>query len=222
MPNPQKEAKVREIAEQLSSAEAAVLAGYRGLTVHEAAELRGALAEVDARFAVVKNSLTRLAVKEAGLEGLDDLIDGPTAIAYVRGDAVAAAKRLVEQGRRFPVLEIRGGVAEGRILTAEDVRRFAELDSREVMLSRLAGLAKGQIARTAWVLGALQSKFALLMNALKEKLPGTGDTPDPDGPGGGSPEPEVPQPEEPGAPAEPGESKPEPAEPAPDQTEEGG
>jgi large subunit ribosomal protein L10 len=224
VPNPQKEAKVREIAEQLSSAEAAVLAGYRGLTVHEAAELRAALAEVDARFAVVKNSLTRLAVKEAGLEGLDDLIDGPTAIAYVRGDAVAAAKRLVEQGRRFPVLEIRGGVAEGRILTAEDVRRFAELDSREVMLGRLAGLAKGRIAQTAWMLGGLQSKFALLMEAVKERLPrGAEDNPDPDGPGDGGQEPAVPQPDEAGEPAEPGESEPEPAEPGPDQTtEEGG
>jgi large subunit ribosomal protein L10 len=171
MPNPQKEAKVREIAEQLSGAQAAVLAGYRGLTVQEAAELRVALAEVDTRFRVVKNSLTLLAVKEAGLEGLGVLIDGPTAIAYVQGDTVAAAKRLVEQSRRFPVLEVRGGFAEGRILTADDIRRFAGLQSREVMLARLAGMAKGQIARTAFMLQALQSKFLLLMEALKEKLP---------------------------------------------------
>jgi large subunit ribosomal protein L10 len=171
MPNPQKEAKVREIAEQLSGAQAAVLAGYRGLTVQEAAELRAALAEVDTRFRVVKNSLTLLAVKEAGLEGLGELIDGPTAIAYVQGDPVAAANRLVEQSRRFPVLEVRGGFAEGRILTADDVRRFAGLQSREVMLARLAGMAKGQIARTAFMLQALQSKFLLLMEALREKLP---------------------------------------------------
>jgi large subunit ribosomal protein L10 len=181
MPNAQKVAKVREIAEQLSSAEAAVLAGYRGLTVQEAAELRAALADVDTKFSVVKNSLTRLAVKEAGLEVLDDLIDGPMAIAYVRGDPVLAAKRLVEQGRRFPVLEILGGVAEGRVLTADEIRRFAELDSREVLLARLAGAAKGQIARTAWMLQALQSKLVLLMEALKDKLPsddaGTSDEP---------------------------------------------
>ncbi|MGH2678553.1 MAG: 50S ribosomal protein L10 [Actinomycetota bacterium] len=171
MPNPQKEARVKEIAEQLSAAQAAVLAGYRGLTVHEAAELRGALTEVDTRFSIVKNSLTRLAVKQAGLEGLDELIDGPTAIAYVQGDPVAAAKRLVEQSRKFPVLEVRGGVAEGRILTAEDFRRFAELQPRDVMLAQLAGLAKGQIARTAWIMQALQSKFLLLMQALMDKLP---------------------------------------------------
>ena len=171
MPNAQKVAKVREIAEQLSSAEAAVLAGYRGLTVQEAAELRAALAEVDTRFSVVKNSLTRLAVKEAGLEALGDLVDGPMAIAYVRGDPVVAAKRLVEQGRRFPVLEILGGVAEGRVLTADEIRRFAELDSRDVLLAKLAGMAKGQIARTASMLQAVQSKFVLLMEALKDKLP---------------------------------------------------
>jgi large subunit ribosomal protein L10 len=234
MPNPQKEAKVREIAEQLSGAQAAVLAGYRGLTVQEAAELRAALAEVDTRFRVVKNSLTLLAVKEAGLEGLGELIDGPTAIAYVQGDPVAAANRLVEQSRRFPVLEVRGGFAEGRILTADDVRRFAGLQSREVMLARLAGMAKGQIARTAFMLQALQSKFLLLMEALKEKLPSereaesaapaAEDTPDPDRPGRGGQEPTEPQPEEAGEPAEPGESEPEPAEPGPDQAngEEGG
>jgi large subunit ribosomal protein L10 len=171
MPNPQKEARVKEIAEQLSAAQAAVLAGYRGLTVQEAAELRGALTEVDTRFSIVKNSLTRLAVKQAGLEGLDELIDGPTAIAYVQGDPVAAAKRLAEQSRRFPVLELRGGVAEGRILTAEDFHRFAELQPRDVMLAQLAGLAKGQIARTAWMMQVHQSQFAVLMAALKDKLP---------------------------------------------------
>jgi large subunit ribosomal protein L10 len=171
MPNRQKESRVREIAEQLSGAQAAVLAGYRGLTVQEAAELRLALAEVNARFRVVKNSLTRLAVKEAGLEGLDEMIDGPTAIAYVQGDPVPAVKRLVEQGRRFPVLEVRGGFAEGRMLSAEDVRRFAELESREVMLAKMAGAAKGQIGRAAWMFQALQTRFLLLMEALKDKLP---------------------------------------------------
>jgi large subunit ribosomal protein L10 len=203
MTNPQKEARVKEIAEQLSAAQAAVLAGYRGLTVQEAAELRGALTEVDTRFSIVKNSLTRLAVKQAGLEDLDELIDGPTAIAYVQGDPVTAAKRLVEQSRKFPVLEVRGGVAEGRILTAEDFRRFAELLPRDVMLAQLAGLAKGQIARTAWMMQALQSKFLLLLQALRDELPpdessasappargaGSADTSGPAAPeAGGSPE----------------------------------
>jgi large subunit ribosomal protein L10 len=171
MPRAEKEAKVKGLAERLGESQATILAGYRGLTVQEAAELRAALAEADTRFSVVKNSLTRLAVKDAGLEDLESLIDGPTAIAFVRGDPVSGAKRLVEQARRFPVLEIRGGFAEGRVLTADQVRTMAALESREVMLAQLAGLAKAQLTRTAWALQALQSRFVGLMEALKSKLP---------------------------------------------------
>ncbi|MGH2657516.1 MAG: 50S ribosomal protein L10 [Actinomycetota bacterium] len=171
MPRAEKESKVKGLAERLGESQATILAGYRGLTVQEAAELRLALAEADTRFSVVKNSLTRLAVKDAGLEELTDLIDGPTAIAFVRGDPVSGAKRLVEQARRFPVLEIRGGFAEGRVLTADQVRSMAALESREVMLAQLAGLAKSQLTRTAWALQALQSRFVGLMEALKAKLP---------------------------------------------------
>jgi large subunit ribosomal protein L10 len=210
MPRAEKEAKVKGLAERLSESQAAVLAGYRGLTVHEAAELRNALAEVGTRFSVVKNSLTRLAVKEAGLEGLDELIDGPTAIAFVSGDPVAGAKRLVEQARRFPVLEVRGGYAEGRILTAEDIRTLAALESREVMLARLAGVAKAQLARTAWALQALQSRFVGLMEALREKLPAEAEEPSASASeaqepssaeASGSQEPQADEPEEPSAPA---------------------
>jgi large subunit ribosomal protein L10 len=172
MPRAEKESKVKGLAERLGESQATILAGYRGLTVQEAAELRTALAEADTRFSVVKNSLTRLAVKDAGLEELTDLIDGPTAIAFVRGDPVSGAKRLVEQARRFPVLDIRGGFAEGRVLTADQVRSMAALESREVMLAQLAGLAKSQLTRTAWALQALQSRFVGLMEALREKLPG--------------------------------------------------
>jgi large subunit ribosomal protein L10 len=217
MPRAEKEARVKGLAERLSESQAAVLAGYRGLTVHEAAELRSALAEVDTRFSVVKNSLTRLAVKEAGLEGLSELIDGPTAIAFVAGDPVAGAKRLVEQARRFPVLEVRGGFAEGRILTAEDIRTLAALEPREVMLARLAGVAKSHLSRTAWALQALQSRFVGLMEALRDKLPAdegpaAEDHPDAHRPSGGAAEPAKPGPTEPGEPAaEPAETKTEPA-----------
>ncbi|MGH2766391.1 MAG: 50S ribosomal protein L10 [Actinomycetota bacterium] len=171
MPRAEKEAKVKGLAERLSESQAAVLAGYRGLTVHEAAELRAALADVETRFSVVKNSLTRLAVKDAGLEQLADLIDGPTAIAFVLGDPVAGAKGLVEQSRRFPVLEIRGGFAEGRALTADQVKSLAALESREAMLAQLAGVAKAHLSRTAWALQAIQSRFVGLMEALRESLP---------------------------------------------------
>lgn len=183
MPRAEKEAKVKGLAERLGESQATILAGYRGLTVQEAAELREALAEANTRFNVVKNSLTRLAVKDAGLEELEALIDGPTAIAFVRGDPVSGAKRLVEQARRFPVLEIRGGFAEGRVLTADQVRSMAALESREVMLGQLAGLAKSQLTRTAWALQALQSRFVGLMEALREKLPGDeGAVEEPSGP----------------------------------------
>jgi large subunit ribosomal protein L10 len=211
MPRAEKESKVKGLAERLGESQATILAGYRGLTVQEAAELRMALAEADTRFSVVKNSLTRLAVKDAGLEELTDLIDGPTAIAFVRGDPVSGAKRLVEQARRYPVLEIRGGFAEGRVLTADQVRSMAALESREVMLAQLAGLAKSQLTRTAWALQALQSRFVGVMEALRSKLPegqpgepsapasGTGEVPSavasgsPDGPAEASGSPDGPE-----------------------------
>jgi large subunit ribosomal protein L10 len=171
VPRAEKEEKVRGIAQRLQASKAAVLTDYRGLSVKDAAELRAALAEVDARFSIVKNTLTKLAVKEAGLEGLAEFVDGPTAIAFILGDPVAGAKRLVDEARRLPVLEVRGGFAEGRILSADQIRQLASLESREVMLARIAGLGKVQLSRTAWILQALQAKFLLALRALSEKLP---------------------------------------------------
>jgi large subunit ribosomal protein L10 len=174
MPNPTKIDKVRELSERLSAAEATVFAGYRGLTVHDAGDLRSTLAEVDTRFAVVKNTLARLALKEAGLDGLEPFVDGPTAIAFVGSDPVTAAKRLLDASRRYPVLELKGGFAEGRVLSAEQIRSLATLESREVMLAKFAGLAKSQMARVAWMLQSLQAKFLSLLEAYKEKLPAEG------------------------------------------------
>jgi large subunit ribosomal protein L10 len=171
MPSEAKVERVKGLTERLNAAEAALLTDYRGLTVQEADELRTSLAGADARFSVVKNSLTRLAMKEAGMEGLADLIDGPSAVAFVHGDTVAAAKALVDAARRYPVLEVRGGFAEGRVLTAEEIREYASLDTREVMLAKIAGLGKMQMARTALALQALQVKFLRLMQALREELP---------------------------------------------------
>jgi large subunit ribosomal protein L10 len=171
MPRAEKEAKVHEIAGELRGSEAAVLAGYRGLTVQEAAELRDALVDVETRFAIVKNSLAMLAVKEAGHEALTEFFDGPTAIAFVKGDPVMAAKRLVEQSKKFPVIEIRGGFAEGRVLSGDEILTLAALDTREVMLAKIAGLGKMQMSKAAWMFQALQSKFLLLLEALKEKMP---------------------------------------------------
>jgi large subunit ribosomal protein L10 len=170
MPNPTKIDKVRELSERLTASEAAVFAGYRGLTVHDAGDLRSTLAEVDTRFAVVKNTLAKLALKEFGLEGLEPFVDGPTAIAFVGSDPVTAAKRLLEASRRYPVLELKGGFAEGRVLSAEQIRALATLESREVMLAKFAGLAKSQMGRMAWMLQSLQSRFLSLLEAYGKKL----------------------------------------------------
>jgi large subunit ribosomal protein L10 len=212
MPSGAKVERVRGLSERLTAADATLLTDYRGLTVHEADELRASLADADARFSVVKNSLTRLAMKEAGMEGLADLIDGPTAIAFVHGDPVAAAKALVDAARRYPVLDVRGGFAEGRVLTAEEIRAYAALDSREVMLAKIAGLGKMQLARTANALQALQVKFVRLMQALRDELPEE-ETAEPT---------EAPQPEETETEPTPTETE---TEPEPDQAgseEEGG
>jgi large subunit ribosomal protein L10 len=170
MPNPTKVDKVRELSERLTAAEAAVFAGYRGLTVQDVGDLRSSLAEVETRFAVIKNTLARLALKEAEMEGLEPFIEGPTAIAFVGGDPVTAAKRLLDASRRYPVLELKGGFAEGRVLSAEQVRALAMLESREVMLAKFAGLAKSQMALAAWMLQSLQSKFLSLLEAYREKM----------------------------------------------------
>jgi large subunit ribosomal protein L10 len=211
MPSEAKVERVKGLSERLTAAEATLLTDYRGLTVQEADELRTALAGADARFSVVKNSLTRLAMKEAGMEGLADLIDGPTAIAFVHGDPVAAAKALVDAARRFPVLDVRGGFAEGRVLTAEEIREYAALESREVMLARIAGLGKMEMARAAFMMKALQVKLVRLMQALRDELPEEETA-----------EPETPKPEE--TETEPTETETD-TEPAPDEAgseEEGG
>lgn len=171
MPSTTKVEKVRELSQRLTTADAAVFTGYRGLTVQDTGDLRATLAEVQTRFAVVKNTLARLALNEAGMDGLEPMVEGPTAIAFVSGDPVTAAKRLLDASRRFPVLELKGGYAEGRVLSAEQVRALATLESREMMLARLAGLAKSQMSRTAWLFQALQARFVSLLEAYREKLP---------------------------------------------------
>jgi large subunit ribosomal protein L10 len=166
-----KEEKVKEIGERLSTASAAIFADYRGLTVQDLWELRAALAEAATRFSVVKNTLTRLAVREAGMADLEAFLEGPTAVAYVAGDPVQGAKKLLEVARRLPVLEVKGGLAEGRVLSADQVKALATLESREVMLAQLAGVAKAQMARAAWMFQTLQARFLALLDAYKDKLP---------------------------------------------------
>ena len=170
MPNQQKVEKVAEIKQRLQAAQAAYFADYRGLSVPDIGEVRTALVEVEAQFAVLKNTLTRLAVRDLELSELEEFLEGPTAVAFVQGDIVAGAKALVDASKRFPVLEVKGGLAEGRVLGADEIKALAALETREEMLAKIAGLLSMHMRKAAFLFEALQSKFAALLAAYREKL----------------------------------------------------
>ena len=138
--------------------------------MHDATELRRSLAD-QARFSVAKNTLLRRAASDAGVEGLDELLQGPTAVAFVEGDVVATAKRIVDAAKKFPALVLKGAYMEGKVLSADEAKALADLESREVMLSKIAGLMKSEMSRAAGVFQAVQSRFVGLLEALKDKLP---------------------------------------------------
>lgn len=171
MPSAEKIAKVEALKGRIESSDALLLAEYRGLTVHDATELRRSLQD-DARFSVVKNTLMQRAAGEAGIDQLEALLSGPTAVAFVRGDVVSTAKKIVDAAKRFPALVIKGAYMEGRVLDAAEAQALATLDSREAMLSRIAGLMKAEMSRAASMLQQLQSRFVGLLDAYREKLPG--------------------------------------------------
>ena len=172
MPRSEKVERVTELKERLGAADSILLTEYRGLTVTDISELRRSLAEGGASFAIVKNTLMRRAAEESAMAELESLLEGPTAVAFVEGDAVATAKRLVDAIKRYPALVLKGGFMEGRVLSAADARALADLDSREVMLSKIAGLMKGEMSRAASMFQSAQSKFLSLLEAYKEKVPG--------------------------------------------------
>ena len=164
-----KEAAVAGLTEQLRSSSGTVLADYRGLSVAQLAELRRALAG-NATFRIVKNTLTKIAVKDAGLEEeLSSLLTGPSAIAFVNGDVVEAAKGLRDFGNANPALEIKGGVLDGRPVTPQDIRALADLESREVLLAKLAGAMKASMSNAAAMFNALPTQVAQLADALRAK-----------------------------------------------------
>ncbi|HEX7463779.1 MAG TPA: 50S ribosomal protein L10, partial [Actinomycetota bacterium] len=170
MPNAEKVERVAVLAERIKGSQALLITEYRGLSVHDATELRRSLSDM-ARFSVVKNTLMRRAAGDVGVDALDRLLEGPTAVAFVFGDPVAAAKRIVEAAKRFPALVLKGAYVEGRVLLAEDARALADLESREVMLSRIAGALKSEMSRAAFMLRALQGRFLALLDVYKEKVP---------------------------------------------------
>jgi large subunit ribosomal protein L10 len=163
MPRAEKEAKVKELTERFRNSKGAMFADFRGLTVKDATELRRTLREHETTFAVVKNTLTKLAAKDAGLEEVLELLEGPTAIAFIVGDAVAGAKAVLEAAKRFPTLEVKGAIIDHRVLGAEDAKALATIDTREVSLGKIAGMLQAPIARMAYLLQAPLQRLAFAL-----------------------------------------------------------
>jgi len=165
---PDKAAAVAELTDSFREASAAVLTEYRGLTVAQLKELRRSLAG-NATYAVVKNTLTKIAAREAGVQALDDLLEGPSAIAFVTGDPVTVAKSLRDFGRNHPMLVVKGGVLDGKPLSADEIRKLADLESREVLLAKLAGAMKASLSQAVYLLNAPLAQAARVLGALEQK-----------------------------------------------------
>ena len=175
MVRPDKVAAVEEITERFRGSSASVITEYRGLTVAQLAELRRAL-RGSASYRVAKNTLVKRAAADAGVVGLDDLLAGPTAIAFVTGEPVDAAKALRNFAKDNKGLVIKGGVMDGRPLSTDEVNKLADLESREVLLAKLAGAMKGNLAKAAGLFNAPASQVARLAQALADKRAAEGGT----------------------------------------------
>lgn len=168
MPNAEKTRAVAELTEQFANASATVITEYRGLTVKQVTQLRRALGR-DTTYAVVKNTLTKLAAAQAGVSIDDSLLTGPTAIAFVTGDPVEAAKGLRDFAKTNPLLIIKGGVLDGKTLSPAEVAKIADLESRDVLLAKLAGAIKALPTRAVALFQAPLAQLARLAKALEEK-----------------------------------------------------
>jgi large subunit ribosomal protein L10 len=168
-PRPEKVAVVAEVTEKISAADASLLTEYRGMSVKAMSELRRALKPVGGEYKVYKNTLVRFAARNAGVDGADDLLTGPTAIAFVQGDVAGAAKALRDYARTNQALVIKGGVLAGKVISAEDVTALADLPPREVVLSQIAGLFEAPLSQMANLLEAVPRTFAYGIQALIDK-----------------------------------------------------
>ena len=157
MARPDKAAAVAELTEDFKSATATYLTEYRGLTVTSMKALRRSLGP-DTKYSVVKNTLTKIAAKNAGVEIADDLLAGPSALAFIKGDAIDAARNMKNFQKENPLLVIKGGIYEGKFVSAAEIMKLADLESREVLLAKLAGAMKGSLAKAARTLDALRIK----------------------------------------------------------------
>ena len=158
MARPDKTTAVAELAEDFRTANATVLTEYRGLSVTSMKELRRALGTTT-KYSVVKNTLTKIAAKDAGVEIADDLLTGPSAVAFIKGDPIDAAKSLRDFAKENPFLVIKGGFYEGKPVTPAEIMQLANLESREVLLAKLAGAMKGSLAKAARIFDALRIKL---------------------------------------------------------------
>ena len=166
MARPDKTAAVAELADQFSNSAAAVLTEYRGLTDKDLKALRRSLGE-NVTYAVTKNTLTTIAARQAGIEGLEENLTGPTPIAFISGDVATVAKGLRDFAKANPHLVIKAGVMDGRVLDADSVKKLADLESREVLLAKLAGAMNGNLAKAVGLFAAPLSQAARALDALK-------------------------------------------------------
>lgn len=158
MAKPEKASAVSELAEDFRTSQATLVTEYRGLSVTSMKALRRALGSTT-KYSVVKNTLTKIAAREAGVPIPDEMLKGPSALAFVKGDPIDAARMLRDFSRENPFLVIKGGIYEGKAVTSEEVMQLANLESREVLLAKLAGAMKGSIAKAARVFDALRIKL---------------------------------------------------------------
>jgi large subunit ribosomal protein L10 len=163
-----KEATVAELTEKFKSSSAVLLTEYRGLTVSQLKELRRSIS-ADATYAVAKNTLIKIAAANAGVTAFDGQLAGPSAMAFVHGDAVAVAKAMRDFAKANPLLVVKSGVLDGAALTADEVKKLADLESREVLLAKAAGMFKASMYQAAYMFQAPLAQAARAVDALRQK-----------------------------------------------------
>lgn len=176
MAKPEKAAAIAELTDKFRNSGAAVLTEYRGLTVAQLTTLRSSIRE-HATYAVVKNTLTQIAAKEAGVTAFDGQFSGPSAIAFITGDPVGAAKGLRDFAKANPFLVIKAGVLDGKALSPEEISKLADLESREVLLAKLAGAMKASLSNAVYLFAAPLSQTARVIEALRAKVEAQGPAP---------------------------------------------
>lgn len=170
MPTVQKAAEIDLLVDRFERAEMAILTDYRGLSVTQMQELRANLRPVDSEFRVAKNTLVRIAAERAGVEGLNEFLEGPTAVLFAFGDIAASAKAVSDFARTSRILQVKAGLMNGQVLSTDDVEAIATLPPREELLGKLVGMLASPMARTVGVLGGPSRSMAYLVNARIESL----------------------------------------------------